>query len=120
MLPPKFYSQAKGKARLLRLHKHMKNGEADDNGLGEKEDGVELMIALVARDRSRRQAREKKQVTDDVLRPQLKKMRDAFKQRVNDIDRRKQSEEDEESAMVRVKMRLVVNGKIDIAFSRKK
>jgi hypothetical protein len=46
-------------------------------------------------------------------------MRDAFKQRVDDIDRRKQSEEDEERAMVRVKMRLVVNGKIDIAFSRK-
>jgi hypothetical protein len=36
----------------------MKNGEADDNGLGEKEDGVELMIALVPRDRSRCQAGE--------------------------------------------------------------
>jgi len=58
MLPPKFYSQAKGKARLLRLHKRMKNGEADDNGLDEKEDGVKLMIALVPRDRSRCQAGE--------------------------------------------------------------
>jgi hypothetical protein len=47
-------------------------------------------------------------------------MRDALKQRVNDIDRRKQSEEDEEGAMVRVIMRLVVNGKIDVAFPRKK
>jgi hypothetical protein len=47
-------------------------------------------------------------------------MRDAFKQRVNNIDWHKQSEEDEEGAMIRVKMRLVVNGKIDIAFSRKK
>ncbi len=46
-------------------------------------------------------------------------MRDAFEQRVNDIDRRKQSEKDEEGAMVRVIMRLVVNGKIDIAFPRK-
>ena len=43
----------------MRLHKRMKNGEADDNGLDEKEDGVKLMIALVARDRSGRQAREK-------------------------------------------------------------
>jgi hypothetical protein len=58
MLPPKFYSQAKGKARLLRLHKRMKNGEADDNGLDEKKDGVKLMIALVPRDRSRREAGE--------------------------------------------------------------
>ena len=58
MLPPKSYSQANDKARLLRSHKRMKNGEADDNGLGEKEDGVELMIALVPRDRSRCQAGE--------------------------------------------------------------
>ena len=47
-------------------------------------------------------------------------MRDAFEERVNDIDRRKQSEKDEEGAMVRVIMRLVINGKIDIAFPRKK
>ena len=47
-------------------------------------------------------------------------MWDTFQQRVNEIDRHKQSEEDEEGAMVRVIMRLVVNGKIDIAFPRKK
>jgi hypothetical protein len=47
-------------------------------------------------------------------------MRDAFEHRVNDINRGKQSEKDEESAMVRVIMRLVINGKIDIPFSRKK
>ena len=47
-------------------------------------------------------------------------MRDAFEQRVSDIDRRKESEQDEKGAMVRVVMRFVVNGKIDIAFSRKK
>jgi hypothetical protein len=32
----------------------MKNGEADDNGLDEKEDGAELMIALVSCDRGHR------------------------------------------------------------------
>ena len=47
-------------------------------------------------------------------------MRNALEQRIKDIDRREQSEEDEEGAMVRVIMRLVVNGKIDIAFPRKK
>jgi hypothetical protein len=67
--PPKFYSQANDKARPLRLHERVKNNEADDNGLDEKEDSVELMIALVSCDRSRRQAGEIKQVTDDVLRP---------------------------------------------------
>jgi hypothetical protein len=36
----------------------MENGEADDNRLGEKEDGVELMIALLSCDRSRREAGE--------------------------------------------------------------
>jgi len=43
MLPPKFYSQANGKARPFCLHERVKNDEADDNGLNEKEDGVELM-----------------------------------------------------------------------------
>ena len=43
-------------------------------------------------------------------------MRDAFEQRVSDIDRGKESEQDEEGAMVRVMMRFVVNGKIDSAF----
>ena len=47
----------------------MKNEEADNNGLDEKEDGEDLMIALVSCDRSCRQAGEIKQVTDDVLRP---------------------------------------------------
>jgi hypothetical protein len=47
----------------------MKNGEAHDNGLDEKEDGVELMITLVSRDRGRRQAGEIEKGTDDVLRP---------------------------------------------------
>jgi hypothetical protein len=47
-------------------------------------------------------------------------MREAFEQRVNDIDRHKQSEEDEEGAMVRVIMRFVVNGKIDITVPWKK
>ena len=47
-------------------------------------------------------------------------MRDAFKQRVSEIDRRKQSEEDEEGAMIGVIVRLVINGRIDIAFPWKK
>jgi hypothetical protein len=36
----------------------MKNGEADDNSLDEKKDSVDLMIALVSCDRSRREAGE--------------------------------------------------------------
>jgi hypothetical protein len=36
----------------------MKNGEADNNGLDEKKDSVDLMIALVSCDRSRREAGE--------------------------------------------------------------
>ncbi len=47
----------------------MKNGEADDNGLDEKEDGVALMIALVSCDRSRHQTGEIENTTDEVLRP---------------------------------------------------
>ena len=43
-------------------------------------------------------------------------MRDAFEQRVNNINRRKQSEEDEEGTMIGVIVRLVINGRIDIAF----
>src|SRR6266542_135273 len=69
ILSPKFYSQANGKARPLGLHKRMKNGETGDNSLDEKKDGVELMIALVSCNRSRRQTDEIKQATNEVLRP---------------------------------------------------
>ena len=31
-------------------HQRVKDGEADDDGLDEKEDGVEFVIALIARD----------------------------------------------------------------------
>ncbi len=47
-------------------------------------------------------------------------MRNAFEQRIKDIDRREQGEENEKGAVVRVVMCFVVNGKIDIAFPRKK
>ena len=46
----------------VRSHERLKNEEADDDGLDEKEDGVELMIALVTCDRSSRQ-------TDEIKRP---------------------------------------------------
>jgi hypothetical protein len=44
----------------------LKNQEADHDGLDEKEDRVELMIALVTCDRSRHQAREINEVTDKI------------------------------------------------------
>jgi hypothetical protein len=47
----------------------VKNDEADNDGLQEKENGVKLVVPLVSRDRCRRQAREIKQVTDEVLGP---------------------------------------------------
>src|SRR6266436_579859 len=47
-------------------------------------------------------------------------MRNAFEQRVSDVNRRKQSEQDEEGAMVSVVVSLIVSGKIDVGFSRKK
>jgi hypothetical protein len=68
IVPPKFYSQANDNARALRLHKRMKNGEADEYRLDEKEDSVELMIPLASCDSSRRQAGNKKQATDEILR----------------------------------------------------
>ena len=40
------------RAQLQRLHKGLKNLEADDGGLDEKENCVELMVMLVACDRS--------------------------------------------------------------------
>jgi hypothetical protein len=46
----------------------MKNGEADDNGLHEKENGVELMISLVSCDRSGYEAGEVDDAADEVLR----------------------------------------------------
>ena len=44
----------------------MKNGEADEYGLDEKEDRVELMISLVSCDSSRRQAGNIKKATDEI------------------------------------------------------
>jgi hypothetical protein len=44
----------------------MKNDEADDNGLHEKENGAELMISLVSRDRSRHEAGRVEDATDDT------------------------------------------------------
>jgi hypothetical protein len=35
----------------LRLHEYLENEKANDDRLDEKEDGVELMIPLVSRDR---------------------------------------------------------------------
>jgi hypothetical protein len=87
----------------------MKDSEADDDRLDEKEDGVEFVIAFVSRDRSGNQTHEKKRIADDVLRSQLKKMGDAFEKRVNDIDWSEHSEEDEEGAMVSVIVRFIVN-----------
>jgi hypothetical protein len=63
------YSQGNRKSAPLRLRKRMKNGKAGDNSLDEKKDGVELMIALVSCDRSRRQAGKINQATNELLRP---------------------------------------------------
>ena len=98
----------------------MKNEEADDNGLGEKKDGVELVVALVWCDRSGHEAGEKKQVTDEVLRPQLKKMRDAFEQRISDINYSKQAKNHEESAMICIVVRFVIDQFVYAGFPWKK
>src|SRR5882762_7438920 len=47
----------------------LKNQEAGNDGLEQKEDRVELMIALVTRDCSSDQTREIKEVTDKIYRP---------------------------------------------------
>src|SRR5882762_2472840 len=47
-------------------HECLENEETDGDGLEEKEDRVELMIALVTSDRSRHQAREIKEVTNTI------------------------------------------------------
>jgi hypothetical protein len=52
----------------VRSHQRLKNKEAHDDGLDEKEDSVELMIALVTRDRSSDETCEIEQATDKVLR----------------------------------------------------
>jgi hypothetical protein len=47
----------------------VKNGETDNDGLHEKENGVELMISLVSCDRSGYEAGEVDHAADEVLRP---------------------------------------------------
>ena len=54
---------------LVRLPKRGKHREAHDNGLDEIENGKKLVISLVSCDRSHREAGERKQNTDEVLRP---------------------------------------------------
>ena len=50
-------------------HQRAKDGETNENRLDEKENGVELMIALAARDGGDRYAAQKERHTDHVLRP---------------------------------------------------
>ena len=100
-------------------HECLKNEEADSDGLEEKEDRVELVIALVTRDCSSHQTDEIEHATSEVYWSQGKKVRDAFQQRINNIDRRKQPEKDKERAVIRIVVRLVIDGTIDVAFPRK-
>ena len=51
------------------LHKRLKNQEADDGGLDEKENCVELMIAFVSRHRGGNQPSEIKDTAQKVDRP---------------------------------------------------
>ena len=81
-------------------HERVKNQEADDDCLGKKEDGENLVIAFVARDRSRYQAGEINRAADNILRSQFKKVWDALEQGINEIDGRKQAEKDEKRAVV--------------------
>jgi hypothetical protein len=54
--------------RPLDSDQRMKNSKADDYGLDQKEDGVELMIPFVSCDCGRHQTGEVKCVTDVILR----------------------------------------------------
>jgi hypothetical protein len=49
------------------LHKRLKNQEADDGSLDEKENCVELMVALIACDRSRNQPGEIKDAAPQTV-----------------------------------------------------
>lgn len=60
------------------LNKRLKNEEAHDDSLEEKENCVKLMIALVSRDRSSHQACEIKHAADEICRSQGKKVWNAF------------------------------------------
>ena len=51
-------------------HECLENEEADNDGLDEKEDGVELVITLVTRDRSSNQAGEIEQAAGEILVPE--------------------------------------------------
>ena len=77
------------------------------------------MITLVSRDRSSDQACEIKRAADEICRPQGKKVRNAFQQRVNNVDWYKECEKNEEGTMIRVIVRLVIDGSVNIAFPRK-
>jgi hypothetical protein len=52
----------------VRSREYLENEKADNDGLHEKEDGVELMIALVACDRSSDQTREIEQAAGEICR----------------------------------------------------
>src|SRR4030095_13683899 len=57
------------RSAVVRLPKRGIHREAHDNGLDEIENGKKLVISLVSCDRSHREAGERKQNTDEVLRP---------------------------------------------------
>ena len=78
------------------------------------------MIAFVARDRGGDQSGKKDDATDEVSRPEFKKMRDSFEQRISKIDRSEAGKEDEESAMVGVIVSLVIDEFVQSGFRRKR
>ena len=95
-------------------HQRVKDGEADnDDGVGEKIDSEELMIALIARDGGDRQAGKLQCGADVISQALLEKMWNAFEQRVHDIHRHEESEENKETAVIRVVMLFVIDEFID-------
>jgi len=78
------------------------------------------MIPFVARDRGRRYASQKECHTDHVRWPQVEKMAHAFEQAIKHIYRTVEREDDEKRAVIRVKMRLVIDRFVGCAFARKK
>jgi hypothetical protein len=76
------------------------------------------VVTFVARKRSCDQAGKVNELAHVVLRPKREKMWNAFEQRVGDIDRCEQGEDDEEGTVICVVMLLVIDEFIECAFWR--
>jgi hypothetical protein len=97
----------------------LKNQEAYEGRLNEKENGVEPVVALASRDSCGNQAGKIKSAAHEVYGSQGKKVRQAFQQRVENVDWYKECEQNEESTMIGLIVRFVIDGFVHIAFTRK-